>query len=309
MDEYYEVIQALPRWLADPLAAVPPGQAAQIQEIRLRAGEPVVFTLQGRQCVAAQSSPALAAMGRLRLTQAQIEECLLFMAGNSLHSYEDELAGGYLTLAGGHRVGVGGRYARSTSGCTPHYILVQACSLNLRVARTRTPALPPELRQLLAEPFGALALVGEPGSGKTTVLRGIACELKRIGRSCAVVDEREELFGRQQLPPGGLCGADVVAGIAKADAVQMALRTLAPQVILLDELGSTEEVQALQQGFAGGVDLVFTLHAGSLEEADRRPQFRLLRQSGMLRAACLLAGRHAPGVITQVQAYGTECFV
>lgn len=309
MDEYYEVIQALPRWLADPLAAVPPGQAAQIQEIRLRAGEPVVFTLQGRQCVAAQSSPALAAMGRLRLTQAQIEECLLFMAGNSLHSYEDELAGGYLTLAGGHRVGVGGRYARSTSGCTPHYILVQACSLNLRVARTRTPALPPELRQLLAEPFGALALVGEPGSGKTTVLRGIACELKRIGRSCAVVDEREELFGRQQLPPGGLYGADVVAGIAKADAVQMALRTLAPQVILLDELGSTEEVQALQQGFAGGVDLVFTLHAGSLEEAARRPQFRLLRQSGMLRAACLLAGRHAPGVITQVQAYGTECFV
>ena len=306
MDEYYEVIQALPRWLADPLAAVPPGQAAQIQEIRLRAGEPVVFTLQGRPCSAAQISPALAAMGRLRLTQAQIEECLLFMAGNSLHSYEDELAGGYLTLAGGHRVGVGGRYVRSTSSRTPHYVLVQARSLNLRVARVRVPALPPELRQLLAEPFGALALVGEPGSGKTTVLRGIACELKQAGRICAVVDEREELFGRRQLPPGGFCGTDIIAGVAKADAVQMALRTLAPQVILLDELGSTEEVQALRQGFAGGVDLVVTLHAGSLKEAERRPQFRQLCQSGMLRAACLLAGRQSPGTIVQVQTYGTE---
>ena len=306
MDEYYEAIQALPCWLADLLAAVPPGQAAQIQEIRLRAGEPVVFTLQGRQCVAAQSSPALAAMGRLRLTQAQIEECLLFMAGNSLHSYEDELAGGYLTLAGGHRVGVGGRYVRSTSGRIPHYVLVQARSLNLRVARVRVPALPSELRQLLAEPFGALALVGEPGSGKTTVLRGIACELKQAGRICAVVDEREELFGRRQLLPGGFCGTDVIAGVAKADAVQMALRTLAPQVILLDELGSTEEVQALQQGFAGGVDLVVTLHAGSLKEAERRPQFRQLCQSGMLRAACLLAGRQSPGTIVQVQTYGTE---
>lgn len=301
MDEYYTVARALPaQWFA-PLTDLPRWQAAQVHEIRLRSGQPVAFTVNGRMVNASDYSTALKALENVRISNAQMQDTLLQLCGMSLHTHEDELSHGYLTIRGGHRVGVGGRYVRAAAGHSPEYVLAQATSLNLRIARIRPPALPPELESALQGHFGGLALIGEPDSGKTTLLRGIAAALCREGRACAVIDEREELFNTEQPAPG--CGADVISGVEKAAAVQMALRTLAPQVILLDELGELREAAALRQGLAGGVDFVVTLHAGSLEEAERRPQFELLRQSGMLQAACLLAGRRSPGTVTEMRCY------
>jgi stage III sporulation protein AA len=94
---------------------------------------------------------------------------------------------------------------------------------------------------------------------------------------------------------------DRVAGLPKQKAVQMALRTLGPQVILLDELGGLEEAAALEQGFFSGVDFVASLHAAGLDEALRRPQVQYLQERGMARAAALLEGRTAPGRIKEVR--------
>ena len=100
-------------------------------------------------------------------------------------------------------------------------------------------------------------MVGEPGSGKTTLLRTIARTLAERQRLVAVIDERGELFP----PEGPLPPLERIGGVDKARAVQMALRTLAPQVILLDELGSLEETMALEQGFFSGVDFIASIHA------------------------------------------------
>ena len=81
----------------------------------------------------------------------------------------------------------------------------------------------------------------------------------------------------------------------------MALRTLSPQVILLDELGGMDEVQALEQGMFSGVDFVATLHAASWEEAFYRPQLRAMQQNGALQAAVLLKGRSHPGQVAAVR--------
>lgn len=92
-----------------------------------------------------------------------------------------------------------------------------------------------------------MLVVGEPDSGKTTLLRQIVFALEQLHCAAAVVDERGELFpAGHMLRPAAV---DVLAGVPKATAVQMALRTLGPQVIVLDELGSLEETQALEQGF------------------------------------------------------------
>ena len=93
----------------------------------------------------------------------------------------------------------------------------------------------------------------------------------------------------------------MISGIAKDRAVQMALRTLSPQVILLDELGGMQEVEALEQGLFSGVDFVATLHASSLEEAFRRPQVQALKAQGALRVMVLLRGRHFPGQVKEVR--------
>ena len=91
-----------------------------------------------------------------------------------------------------------------------------------------------------------------------------------------------------------------IGGVDKACAVQMALRTLAPQVILLDELGSLEETMALEQGFFSGVDFIASIHAPDAAQAQCRPQVRALLPRGLLRQLAILAGRETPGCIREV---------
>ena len=248
MDEYYRAVRALPAWLASPLAQLPVQTAVRIQELRLRTGCAVTFTVQGRQCPASAlpgCPPKLAAM---RLNALQIEEIFHTLCNGSVHTHERELAEGYLTTAAGNRVGVAGQFVQREGQCIA---LQKVTSLNLRIARSCVIPLPPALDKLLEQHFTGLLVVGEPGSGKTTLLRTIA-------------------------------------------------RTLAEQVILLDELGSLEETMALEQGFFSGVDFIASIHAPDAAQAQCRPQVQALLQRGMLRQLVILAGRETPGCIREV---------
>ena len=142
-----------------------------------------------------------------------------------------------------------------------------------------------------------MILAGEPGSGKTTLLRSIAQELARQKKIVSVIDERRELM----ISGSGAPGVDVLCGIPKGQAVQMALRTLSPQVILLDELGSLDEVRMLEQGLFSGVDFIATLHAASPEQATMRPQVQRLLEQRALRVLVWLTGRASPGSIREVR--------
>ena len=113
-----------------------------------------------------------------------------------------------------------------------------------------------------------------------------------------MIDERGELFPPERQNGDAL---DCISGLPKGRAVQMALRTLAPQVILLDELGDLTEVAALEQGFFSGVEFVVSVHAATLEDALQRPQVRVLQQQGALRFLVLLEGRCAPGRIREIR--------
>ncbi len=291
MDEYYGAIAALPAWLARPLGQLPPAQAGDVHEIRLRSGCGLRFTVRGEQRCA-QDMPALPdTLRRLALTQEQMEEIFYTLCRDSVHTHQAELAQGYLTLPGGHRVGVGGSYLARPQ---EQDLLQTVSSLNLRIARDRAAVLPPPLCDALQGHFTGLLVTGEPDSGKTTLLRGIAEHLARNRRAVAVIDERGELFPEPCLP------LDRIAGLPKRKALQMALRTLAPQVILLDELGGLDEAAALEQGFFSGVDFVASLHAASLEEALRRPQVQYMRQRGMIRVLVMLHGRQLPGQVKEV---------
>ena len=229
----------------------------------------------------------------MRLNTLQIEEIFHTLCNGSVHTHERELAEGYLTTAVGNRVGVAGQFVQREGQCIT---LQKVTSLNLRIARSCVIPLPPALDKLLEQHFTGLLVVGEPGSGKTTLLRTIARTLAERQRLVAVIDERGELFPPEQsLPP-----LERIGGVDKARAVQMALRTLAPQVILLDELGSLEETMALEQGFFSGVDFIASIHAPDAAQAQCRPQVQALLQRGMLRQLVILAGREAPGCIREV---------
>ena len=285
MKAYTQLVQLLPGWLQTELHRLPPGTGPTVQEIRLRAGCPVqlVCTGGGRQTLP------------LCLTRTQLEAVLFTLCGGALYAHEQELARGYLALPGGHRAGVGGKFVRLETGET---VLQTVQSLNLRVARFDTGQPPPALLRLVQGNFSVLLLAGEPGSGKTTLLRQLAGSFARAGRLCVVIDERGEI-----LPEGQVSGCDVVQGLPKLPAMEMALRTLGPQVLLVDELVSLEEAALLGAGAHAGVNLVVTLHAASLAELEEKPQTACLRRQNLLHYACILQGRSQPGCIREVKCY------
>ena len=168
MDEYYQAVGALPAWLAQPLMQLPPPVAARVHELRLRVGCEIGFTVDGTQIPAFQLEMCPPGVRELRLSQSQMEQILYTLCGGAVHAHQTELAAGYITIPGGCRVGVGGQYLLHPQ---QGVILQSLRSMNLRIAREKNMPLTLALTQALKGHFVGFLLVGEPDSGKTTLLR------------------------------------------------------------------------------------------------------------------------------------------
>lgn len=113
MDEYYQVVQTLPQWLARPLGQLPSEDAETVHELRLRLGCAPQFTVQRCSCTPTQLAPELNALQTMQLTPLQMEEILFTLCGGSVHTHQTEIAQGYVTLENGCRAGLGGRFLQT----------------------------------------------------------------------------------------------------------------------------------------------------------------------------------------------------
>ena len=191
MDEYYQVVQSLPSWLARPLLDMPSALAPDVQELRLRVGCAPAFTMRGAVCTPQEMAQELSSLQQMLLTPQQMEEILFTLCGGSVHTHQTEIAQGYVTGPYGCRAGLGGRFLQNLE---QGVVLQELTSVNLRVAREKTIPLPQELCAAMQTHFIGMLLVGEPGSGKTTLLRSMARELVCQKKLVSVIDERRELF-------------------------------------------------------------------------------------------------------------------
>lgn len=297
MDEFYTAIRRLPGFVRRGLEELPPSVGRTIHEVHLRSGRPVVLSCaDGQFCLPgagmAQSGPPL--------THQQLQECFYALCERSVHSYEQQLAQGFFTLPGGHRVGVAGLFHTRDQALLG---VQTVTSLNIRVARTATPDLPAELRDHILGPFRGLAIVGPPGSGKTTLLRSVSALLSRAGKKVSVVDERMEIW---PCDAAGFAApvplnCDVVSGCSKREGIRMALRCLGPQVILCDELGDEKDYEAVAAGEKGGVSFVCTIHGEEVSAACRRFGVSEERLADNFSCLALLQGAAHPGAVGQVR--------
>lgn len=246
----------------------------ELCEIRLRVGQVVRLRLLSGE----KTLP-------LEWGESEQQAQLMSFLDNSFYAYEEQVRQGFITLPGGHRVGLCGVawYDGDKLGG-----FRDIGSMNVRVAREVTGGVKPfwpyvtkagrVLRTLIAAP---------PGVGKTTLLRDLARGLsdgesgippKNVG----IADERREIAAVYAGSPGLSLGSrsDVVSGCEKALGLQILLRTMSPDVLVTDEIGTAADAAALQDAMNAGVAVLASAHAADYEELLGRPNLRDLLLSG-----------------------------
>ena len=202
-----------------------------------------------------------------------MDELLAALSAQALYRCEREMSMGYIPLPGGHRAGICGRMVCEANGT---WRMTQVSSVCIRIGR-HVPDASLAIRPYLVDEQGhaqRVLVLGAPGSGKTTILRDAALWLSKNGLRVAVADEREELFGMQNCCEG--IKLDALSGVDKARALPMLIRTMAPQMMITDEIGSDEDTQAIKDAIRCGVGLLVSAHASSLNDALERPALREL---------------------------------
>ncbi len=259
----------------------------QIQEFRLRIGQPLTVLYHNREMV----FPTI-------VQHQELKETLDYVSNYSLYAYENELKQGFITIEGGHRVGMAGQVLLEHGKVKN---LKQISSLNIRISH--------EILNCADKLFPYITynkqmyhtlIISPPRCGKTTMLRDMIRQISDgnkwvKGCTVGVVDERSELAGCYQGVPQNLMGmrTDVLDGCPKAEGMLMLIRSMAPQVIAVDELGAPEDIQALRYAMHCGCKMLATVHGESIEEIRRKPLFeQLVNERCFERYVVLKNGKH-----------------
>lgn len=245
-----------------------------LEEIRIRIGQPIEF------CYGKGSRYFFSGEGEpYRAAKEDLEEMLDYISNYSLYAYQEEVKQGYITIEGGHRIGIIGQAVTEQGKITGMHPIT---FINFRIAHERLGCGEELLPYLLDGDsiYNTLFLSG-PGGGKTTYLRDCIRLLStgkegRAGLKVCVVDERSEIGACHMGIPQNDLGprTDVLDGCRKPEGMLLLLRSMSPQVIAVDELGTEEDFLAVEQAVCSGSRILGTIHAGGIQELQEKPHLR-----------------------------------
>lgn len=295
----------LPTAWVKALTALPSEVAQRVQEVRLRADAVVTVSLpEGERCLGPLGISALRQADSFYCTRRRLERCFVSFCQESVYAHQWELSQGYIAVPGGIRVGVAGTAVITHEGVQSVRDVGALC---IRFPRRVAGCAHGLVEQVLARQTPTATLVvGAPACGKTTLLREASAALAAAGYRVAVVDERGELAVGEALR-----GCDVLRGYPKAVGIRQAVRCLAPDCIVLDELGDGEELQAVADCAHAGVAVLASLHGDTPRQLERQPFVQELVRRRVFARWVFLAGRDTPGQIRdcyvpEVTPYGMD---
>ena len=269
----------------------------KLYEIRLRVGRPLFLVYAGgeRFLQIKRGEPYF-------VTRQDLKETLEYVCGYSLYAYEDEIRQGYISVQGGHRVGVTGKVL--LNGDRIRGMKYISC-INVRLSHQIpgcADAVMPYIQS--RNHISHTLIISPPRCGKTTLLRDVIRQLSNgregiPGVTVGVVDERSELAGSWQGVPQNDLGmrTDILDACPKAEGMQMLVRSMSPDVVAVDELGREEDFRAVESVIHCGCRLIATAHGRDFADIETRPQLRALVRRKIFERYLFLSNRNGTGTI------------
>ncbi|MCD7732631.1 MAG: Flp pilus assembly complex ATPase component TadA [Oscillospiraceae bacterium] len=299
MNGFKSAIELLQPKLRQTFERLPPIKIDSINEIRLRLGRHVsVSTVKGNSYITETGELTENSAFAIVTEPSDIEYTFKNAFSYSLHSYSKELCMGYITVGSGNRVGICGTAVTNASDLRSVETIKYVSSINIRIAREKRGFAEKLINMcMIPKPSGVL-IIGAPASGKTTLLRDTT-RLMSSRFKISLIDEQNEISATHRDTAQNDIGelTDVFVGYPKHIGISTAVRVMSPDVIVVDEIGSEEELQAIEFALHSGVTLITAVHSESLEEAKKKRIVKALISENAFQYAAVLGRNYEYEII------------
>lgn len=255
-----------------------------IEEIRIRSKKPIIL----------KNSEGNKMLIHI-VSKEELLETFQKVCEHSIYSYQKQICEGFITIKGGHRVGItGSSVIEDGKIININYV----SSLNFRIAREKKDISRDVLKYIIKDnEIENTLIVSKPGCGKTTILRDLVRKISTgieefglKGKTCGVVDERGEIAAMYKGAPQNDIGilTDVMDNVSKSQGMRMLIRSMSPEVIICDEIGNKDDIEAINYAMTSGVKGIFTAHGNSLDEIILNNEMKQLLEKNIIETIIIL---------------------
>jgi len=280
----------------------------QLQEIRLRINTPLLIIYGNKEAFVTEEAKLVDDPGKaIIITKNEIKETMEYISNYSLYAFEDEIRQGFITINGGHRIGIAGKIIIENDNIKG---MKHISFINIRLAhqvKGCADRVLPYLANQKERGIYHTLIISPPRCGKTTLLRDLIRQLSDgsaylCGMSIGVVDERSEIGACYMGIPQNELGirTDILDCCPKAKGMMMLIRSMSPQIIAVDEIGSKEDLEAIDYVIGCGCKLIATVHGSSIEDIKNKPTLGDLLKKKLFERYIILNNRKGIGHLEEI---------
>jgi stage III sporulation protein AA len=271
----------------------------QVYELRLKVGKPIlVYSKFGENLI------------NYIISKEDMKSIMQKISNYSLYAFEEEIRQGFITIKGGHRIGIAGECVMEKGEVKT---IRNISSLNIRICREVIGCSDKIMKYIASKiKIYNTIIISPPKCGKTTIIRDIARNISNgvfslgvSGKKVVVVDERSEIAACHLGIPQSNLGlrTDVLDNCLKREGLIMAIRSLSPEVLICDEIGTKGDTEALMMAFNSGVNIITTIHGFTVEDLYKRKVFSDLLENEILERAIILSNRNGIGTVENIYSF------
>ncbi len=300
------VIRNISSDIRTSLASLPGDIKKVTEEIRLRNGSPLNINFQGNNYfVTANDILSSEAKDGIIINQTQINNTFQLITNHSIYAFTEEIRRGFITVEGGHRIGIGGTIIYGNNGIEN---IRDISSLNIRIAKEKKGISDFIIPYLVKDgDFYNSLIISPPQCGKTTLLRDLVRNLSngdlcKRGFKIGLIDERSEIAGVYNGLAQNDVGirTDILNGCRKSDGIMMFIRSMSPEIIAIDEIGGREDIEALEEGLRAGIRFIASIHGYDLNDLRSKVDLKKIIKDKIFKRYIIMDNSKGVGTIASI---------